>query len=320
MRFTNETLLTIFQRIHPVHEQALLDKGEFSFEVPNPDIRDVYFSGEMAIRDGVECIVRSYRAWVEFGELLLCRMKTPEVVDEHFVRLRWEPFEVEDSWHTQEVEDITEKYGVGSPFFRLNKLEEPHFLTSLRESYLSLGLQGGERVLCLGAHKGDELHLLREALGQELFSTLTCVGVDHCSSALEVARSRFDASHVSFLDMDLNELLDWKAEPFHLIVSVGTLQSPGVKSHDLFCSLVRDRMQPDGAVVLGFPNCRYIGGELQYGARVRNYETMELSIMLKELMFYRRYMQKKGFRVRMTGKYYLFVTGSRRGFAKVALV
>lgn len=317
LRFTNESLFTILERVHPLREQALLEQHDFCFEVPNPDIRDVYFSGETVTRDGVECIVRSFRAWVEFGELLHCRFKTPEVVDESFVRLRWEPYEKEDSWHTQEVEDITEKYGVGTPFFRLNKLEEPHFLASLRECYLSLDLQAGERVLFLGSHKGDELHLLREVLGPERFATLSCVGVDHCGSAVDYARTRFDRSHVEFLKMDLNDLLTWEAEPFHLIVSVGTLHSPGVQAYDLFRSLTRERLHPNGAVVLGFPNCRYVGGELQYGARARNYETMELSLMLKDLMFYRRYMNKKGFRVRMTGKYYLFLTGSKRGLAKV---
>lgn len=319
-RFTHQTLLEIYGHVRELRAEAVQTGQTFSFDVPSPDIRDVYFSGEAANRGGERCIVRSYRAWIEFGELMQCRFRTPTPVDNDFVRLTWEPFQQDDSWHAQEASKTSEKYGTSSLFFRLNKLEDPHYFFSLRESLLSLQLQPGDRILALGVHKGDEFHFLRDILGEALFSQLVCVGIDHCESAVHEARKQFHSSHVTFRVQDINELVDWDEEPFQLLLSIGTLQSPGVKAQTVFRSLVKHNLSVDGAVLLGFPNCRYIGGELQFGARMKNYESLELSLPLRDLYVYKKYLQKQQFRVRITGKYYWMLTGSRRGFARVPTV
>ena len=90
--------------------------------------------------------------------------------------------------------------------------------------------------------------------------------------------------------------------------SLGTLQSPGIDDREVVRRIVQDHLAPDGAVILGFPNARYVDGELEHGTRMLNYTQPELGALVKDVAFYRKYLQQHGRRVFVTGKYELLIT------------
>ncbi|MCK4974827.1 MAG: methyltransferase, partial [Sulfurimonas sp.] len=65
------------------------------------------------------------------------------------------------------------------------------------------------------------------------------------------------------------------------------------------------------AMILGFPNCRWIDGEMVYGAKAPNYSFNEMSLVLKDIHFCKKYLQQKKYRVTITGKDYLFLTARK---------
>jgi hypothetical protein len=74
--------------------------------------------------------------------------------------------------------------------------------------------------------------------------------------------------------------------------------------------VVQNRLKRDGAMILGFPNCRWIDGEMIYGAMMKNYSFSEMSNLYKDVNFAKKYLQQKKFRVTITGKDYIFVTAT----------
>jgi trans-aconitate methyltransferase len=166
-------------------------------------------------------------------------------------------------------------------------------------------------VLDLGVNDGDELALMI-ALAPAL-ATATFVGVDHSASALAVARARFPADRVALHAADLAALGDLGLGRFDLVVSFGTLQSPSVDDRALLRRVVQDHLTPDGAVILGVPNCRYLDGELVHGARMKNFRQPELGLVVKDVAFYRKYLQQHDRQVFVTGRHTLLVTGVRVG-------
>ena len=99
---------------------------------------------------------------------------------------------------------------------------------------------------------------------------------------------------------------------FDLVLAIGVLQSPGVDDRALVRHVVQDRLTATGAVILGVPNCRYRDGVLVPGARIRNLRQPELGLVVKDLAFYRKYLQQHDREVWITGHHYLFVTGAAR--------
>ena len=67
----------------------------------------------------------------------------------------------------------------------------------------------------------------------------------------------------------------------------------------------------NNSIILGFPNCRHIDGELKYGAKTKNYSEPELSLLINNISFYKRYLQQHKFKVTISGKYYIFLTAIR---------
>ena len=63
-------------------------------------------------------------------------------------------------------------------------------------------------------------------------------------------------------------------------------------------------------MILGFPNCRWIDGEMIYGAKAKNYAFPEMSLLYKDVHFCKKYLQQKKFRVTVTGKNYIFLTAT----------
>ena len=83
---------------------------------------------------------------------------------------------------------------------------------------------------------------------------------------------------------------------FHALYSIGGLVGAGL-----------------GALLLSLPNSRYVDGEQLYGARMRNFSQPELSLLVKDLAFYRRYLQQHRRQVFITGKREILVTAVARG-------
>jgi len=133
------------------------------------------------------------------------------------------------------------------------------------------------------------------------------VGIDHSASALDTARARFPAFR--FLEADLGALASLGLGTFDLVISLNTLQSPGVDDRAVLRQVVQHHLAPGGAVILGLPNSRYAGGEIAYGARMKNFRQPELGLLIKDVAFYRKYLQQHGRQVFVTGKHYVLVTG-----------
>ena len=119
-----------------------------------------------------------------------------------------------------------------------------------------------------------------------------------------------DSPNVSFYAHDANDLASLNLGEFDLIISVGTLQSSNLKFNSILASLVQNQLKRTGAMILGFPNCRWIDGEMVYGARVKNYSFSEMGLLYKDVVFAKKYLQQKKFRVTITGKEYIFITAT----------
>jgi len=226
--------------------------------------------------------------------------------------LRFEVIDKANSFHADTELKLTEKYGEGSRFAKISKLENPSFLASFKAAVERVGLCEGARVLDLGINTADEFELLGRIHSIALFDSLELVGIDHCESALKIARERFASSKCKFFAHDINDLDDLNLDRFDLIISVGTLHSPNIKnSKKLFMSLVQEHMSPRGALILGFPNSRWAGGENIYGAMAKNYPHPEMSVLLGDIDFCKRYLNQHKFRVTLTGKSYIFLTATK---------
>ena len=267
--------------------RAALDAGADQIEliVADPDRGRGRFAGERVVVDGQPHVHRPWRVWVDLAERLELRLLTPRPRDDGRLLLTFErlaPRADRRDWAVDAEADPREKYGARSAYARIAKAEDPGF------------------VLDLGCNDGEVLELIAALLGADRAATL--VGVDHSPSAIAAARARLPGQRL--LELDLNQLC---ADPhahalgrFDLVVALNTLHSPGV----------------DERALLGLPNCTYRDGEQLFGARTLNITRQaELSLLVKRVAYYRRYLHKRTKRVFVTGKYYVLVTAvcERRG-------
>ncbi len=291
--FGTESLLDIVR-----HIAAAGDAVEI--EVLDPDRGRGHHAGERVAVEGVAYVHRPFRVWVDLAERLGFRLALPRPADAPRIVLRFErlaaPARV----------DEPDKYGAGSEFSRTSKLEDPGFVIDFAEALERVGLPASPRILDLGVNTGDELALI-VALRPDLHDTATFVGVDRSTSALAVARERYPRAR--FVEGDLDHELDLGAR-FDLVVSIATLQSPSIDDRELLRRIVQHHLAPTGAIILGVPNCRVIDHEIQYGARMRNFRQPELGLLVKDVAFYRKYLQQHDRQVFVTGKNYVLVTGS----------
>ncbi|MBJ6761492.1 class I SAM-dependent methyltransferase [Myxococcaceae bacterium JPH2] len=310
-RFHAEPLVLVVR-----HIREALARGEprVCIEVADPDLGRGEYPGARVGPEGT-LVHRSFRSWCDLAEGLSCRLLTPRSVDATHIALTFEPLGAEASWHGAASSESTprqERYGAGSAFSALRKFEDAGFLLPWLEALGRLRLPPGARVLDLGVNRGDELETFAWFEGLQ---DVAFVGVDHSATALAEARARFPDARHSFHVADLNALPPDLGR-FHLVVSVGTLQSPGVEDHALLRKLVQEHLEPAAALVLGFPNSRFREGEVVYGARVRNLREPDLSLVVKDLSFYRRYLHQHGFRTFLGGKYDLLLTAVRGALAE----
>jgi hypothetical protein len=112
---------------------------------------------------------------------------------------------------------------------------------------------------------------------------------------------------------DLAAVAELELGRFDLIVAIDTLQSSGLDDRVLLRHLVQERLAPGGAVIFGLPNCRYLDGEVVHGARMLNFRQPELGLLIKDVAFYRRYLQQHGRTVYVTGKHEVLITAVKIG-------
>ncbi len=301
--FTNESMFAITATLR----EELTGHSEVQFEVLNPDLYSGSYAGRELTLNGKTYLYRSMRSWMDMATNLNCRMLTPLSGTEETVILRFQKLET-DSFHQDNPDDKSEKYGIDSNFYAINKNEEPAFLFAYTQALDVAKAATRKRVLNLGVNRGDEFALIRELLDQETFEKIEFVGIDHSESAIKMAKGRFNGSNMHFFSHDINTLGELNLGRFDLIISIGTLQSPGINYKPFLMELVQNYLSDDGAIILGFPNSRWIDGEMVYGAKMRNYRESDLSLLLSDIDYAKRYLQQKKFTVRISGKEYIFLT------------
>jgi len=253
----------------------------------------------------------SYKAFVDLAQLFFMKMLTPVKESESSVILRFKKLNENLSFHKAQIS--SEKYGVDSEFFTLDKTSQFSFLYHYQKALEFIEIKSRKRVLNLGVNKADEFKVIKKMLTSSEFDSIEFVGVDYSASAIEYAKKDFAHSNVEFICQDINHLERSDLGRFDLIISIGTLQSSGIEFNATFMSIYQNHLQKGGAMILGFPNCRWIDSEMVYGAKAPNYNFSELSLVLKDIHFCKKYLQQKRYRVTITGKDYLFLTARKTG-------
>ena len=304
-KFIDETMYEIVLYF----EEELRINNEILIEVLNPNLEKNYYAGEKVIIDSKEFIYRSFKAWSDLSELFFCKILIIELRENTMV-LKFQKLDRKDSFHKDENDDKNEKYGEQSTFFRINKNEEPAFLYAYMNALKNVKIEEKKFVLNLGINKADEFELIKNIVDEDVFSTINFIGIDYSSSAIEFAKKRFPQDNFSFYNHDINKLDELNLKKADLIISIGTLQSSGLNLKLLFMDLVQNHLEDKGSIILGFPNCRWLNGEMIYGAKAANYSYSEQSVLYKDVYFCKKYLQQKKYRVTLTGKNYLFLTAT----------
>jgi len=309
MIFTDDTFDMIYDKL----QTTLESEEEVSFVVLDPDCHHGLYAGTPVQVGKYTYLYRSLRAWMELAEILGCRMCTPKTVDEKHIRLTYRKLRTTESFHTAAQHHLEEKYGATSPFFALRKMEEPAFYHYYKQALALAKLPMRKRILDLGINRGDEFEVIRNSIDINKYKTMELVGIDHSASVIEYAQGRFEEENVRLLTADINHLSSLGLGRFDLLISIGTLQSPGIAFKPLLMELVQQYLRDDSAVILGFPNSRWIDGEMCYGAKAAHYSFSEMGVVLEDILFAKRYLQQKKYRVMVTGKQYLFLTAVKIG-------
>ena len=303
--FTNETM----QEILPFVQKILLTQEIIFFKVLNPDLSDGY-AGSIIIIDEQHYMHRSYKSWMDLAELLHCKMLTVKESGYPFVTMGFKKLST-DSFHAEQKD--TEKYGTNSKFNQIHKMEEPAFFYYYNQALDNVKVENKTHILNLGINTGDEFTIIKNKLDTNKYESMNLIGIDHSTTAIEYANNVFEEDNVTFYTSDINDIDSLKLGKFDLLISIGTLQSPSINFKLFLMFLVQNYLEKDAAIILGFPNSRWVGGEMIYGARAPNYAMSEQSLLYNDVMFAKKYLQQKKFRVTLTGKQYVFLTATKIG-------
>ena len=306
MTFTYQTM----QEIFPILQNALKTDASVSFEVLNPDLGEGYAGNLITIKER-SYIYRGYKAWTDLAELLMCKMLTPKESSYPLVTLCFQKLETQSSFHLDTQNPKEEKYGTESHFFEINKMEEPAFLYYYQQALSNVNIEKRTRILNLGINRGDEFEVIKNRLDTNKYQDMEFVGIDHSKTAIEYANTLFTEDNVQFFTADINHLDTLNLGKFDLFISIGTLQSPSINFKPFFMSLVQNYLEKNGAIILGFPNSRWVGGEMIYGAKAPNYAMSEMSLLYNDVIFCKKYLQQHKYRVTLTGKQYIFLTATK---------
>lgn len=278
-----------------------------SFDAVNPDITSSAYNGTPIMHNNTQLLYRGYKTWVDLAHTLGCRMLTPILQDTYYVTIRFQKLS-HDSFHNLNA-DTEEKYGSGSVFQKIHKNEESSFVHAYAQALHNVDIASKKQILNLGINSGDEFELICNLF--EDHDAFTMIGVDFCTSAIKEAQKRFEHfPNITLYHHDITQLHTLHLGKSDLIISIGTLQSSNLNFHEVLMDLVQNHLQKGGAMILGFPNCRWRDGEMLYGAKMRNYNYSEMSNLYKDVYFAKKYLQQKKFRVTITGKDYIFVTAT----------
>jgi trans-aconitate methyltransferase len=304
------SLLEIIRRMRAAFAAGA---STFELDVLDPDLARGRHAGEQIVVGGTTYVHRPLRVWIDLAERMRLRLKTPRPASPPFIHLVFEPLATDAPVHASAHGDATEKYGADSAFARVSKLDDPSFVLDMADALERIEPQAGARVLSLGVNTGDELALLLDLA--PALRDATFVGIDHSASAIAAARERFGAtSHGTTVGLHVaditapGELAALDLGRFDLVIAIGLLQSGAIDDRALLRTLVQDHLAPHGSLILGIPNCRYVDGEVEYGARMKNFTQPELGLVIKDIAFYRKYLQQHHKKVFVTGKHYLLVT------------
>jgi len=308
MTFTTHTM----QEIMTLLEKELQTCSHVSFEVLDPDRCIGLYAGEKIVLNGRTYRCRSLRTWMELAELLGCIMSVPKKIADPLTEVTFTKI-MHESFHTDAVQEKEEKYGSDSLFARIHKMEEAAFYYYYRQALENVKIASRKRILDLGINRGDEFEVIRKMIDIKEYQNMELIGIDHSESAIAYARMHFPEDNVTFHTHDINQLDVLDLGRFDLFISIGTLQSPGIHFKPFLMDLVQRYLSEDAAVILGFPNSRWMGGEMVYGAKAPNYAMSEMSLLFNDVMFAKKYLQQKKYRVTVTGKQYIFLTATKIG-------
>ena len=236
-------------------------------------------------------------------------MLTPISKDDTVI-LKFKKLNQQSSFH-KTADKSSEKYGVDSEFFNIDKNSQFSFLYHYKKALEFIDIQSKQKILNIGINKGDEFKVIQEMLSNESFSKKEFVGIDYSLSCIEYAKEISPFENMNFLCADVNKIDDLNLGKFNLIISIGTLQSVNIDFKKIFMNLFQNYLEKDGALVLGFPNCRWVDKQMIYGANVPHYNFSEMSTVIKDIYFCKKYLQQKKYRVTITGKDYLFLTARK---------
>ena len=304
-KITNENMFEIVLYL----ENELKSFNEVDIEVLNPNIKDDIYAGERLQLNNQEFIYRSYKSWSDLAEILFCKLLIMKL-EVTSVQIRFQKLNKTESFHNDINDEKNEKYGEDSTFFRINKNEEPSFLYAYMNALKNVKIEEKRNILNLGINKADEFEIIKKLVHEENLNQMNLVGIDYSSSAIEFAKNRFPDENFIFYNYDINKLEELNLKKCDLLISIGTLQSSGLNFKLLFMDLIQNYLQDKGSIILGFPNCRWINGEMIYGAKAANYSYSEQSVLYKDVYFCKKYLQQKKYRVTLTGKNYLFLTAT----------
>ncbi len=307
MRFSTQSMYEIYSHLNNI----LKHSSRYSFEVLDPDLGDAYAGTPITLKNH-DYLYRSYKSWNELAELLGCKMLTPLKREHPWVKLTFQSLK-NDSFHSSHnSESKEEKYGKDSAFWQIRKLEEPAYLHYYIQALKNVKLSKRKHILDLGVHRGDELLILKEMIDTAEYQATSFTGIDHSMSAIAEAQQRFPQPRHRFICSDINQMDSLKLDRYDLLISIGTLQSPGIPYKPLLMDLVQNYLnKEDSALILGFPNCRWVGGEMCYGAKSPNYAMSEMGLLFNDVIFAKKYLQQHHYRVTITGKTYIFLTATK---------
>ena len=290
--------------------RALREQPEVSLMAMDPDLHPRAYSGEnvsVPSASQLSAYHRTWKTWLELAESLNARMGTPVKSEENNVIFKLTKLNSAESWHTDAPKG-TEKYGLKSDYANVDKREDPFWLRDYREALTSLNLKAGQKILSLGVGRGDELSVMKPWFS-ELEPELNFVGIDHCASAIERAQQDFPAKNYRFEERDL--LTEWNGDrDFDVLISIATLQCSGFEGKSVFRDWYQKALKPDGSLILGFPCCRYVDGQVISGPKVKNFRDPEWSLLMKDIAYFSRYLTSHKKRVVLTGRNTLFLTAT----------
>ena len=249
-----------------------------------------------------------YKTFIDLAQIFFLKMLTPQINGDEIV-LKFQKLNEEKSFHKDLKSN--EKYGVESEFFNIDKNKQFSFLYYYKKALEFIDVESKNSILNLGVNKGDEFLVIQNMLKKENFDSKKIIGIDYSSSAIKYAKQEFKNTNIDFINHDINNLNQLNIGKFDLIISIGTLQSSNINFNERFMDIYQNYLKKDGSMILGFPNCRWIDSEMVYGAKAPNYPFSELSLVLKDIHFTKKYLQQKKYRVIITGKDYLFLTARK---------